>query len=162
MKPPNLILATLVYLILYLSLANAQNAVVPNGGNAIGDGGSASYSIGQVAYQSFESSIVNIHQGVQQAFEIFIITSLQERDLVSDWKLYPNPSVGEIYLSYSEPVYNEELRYQILDSQGRVIENGLITSNPCHFDTTQYRPGQYTLKVIASNQIIRTFKIIKN
>lgn len=162
MKSLKLFLTALASLIMTLSLTNAQQAVVSNGGNATGEGGSVSYSTGQVAYQSFENNQITIHQGVQQAFEIFIITSLQEKDLAKDWNIYPNPSVGEIYLSHSELIDTEEFRYQIIDSQGRIIKNGRLTANPFHIDMTPYGPGQYTIQVIIRNQIIRTFKIIKN
>ena len=162
MKLLKILLNILAFLIIYLPVVNAQQAVVSNGGNAEGDGGSVSYSIGQIAYQSLENNDVTIHQGVQQAFEIFIITSFEEMDLVKDWKLYPNPNAGELYLSHSDLSTTDEMKYKIFDSQGRVIEIGRLTANPFHIDMIPYRPGQYTIQVIINNQMIRTFKVIKN
>ena len=66
----------MILLLMLLTYENtqAQQAIVPIGGDAIGASGQISYSIGQIAYTTYEGSTGSVSQGVQQPFEISFIT----------------------------------------------------------------------------------------
>ena len=53
-----------------LSTATAQESINATGGDASGSAGSASYSVGQVAYQTLAGTNGSIAEGVQQAYKI--------------------------------------------------------------------------------------------
>lgn len=67
-------------LLLGLGLAGlqAQTSVNVTGGNASGSGGSASYSVGQFVYQTHTGTSGSVSEGVQQPYEISVVTGLEE------------------------------------------------------------------------------------
>jgi hypothetical protein len=54
----------------------AQNNTVSAGGDAEGSNGSISFTVGQVVYTSAEGSNGSINQGVQQPYDLEIITGI--------------------------------------------------------------------------------------
>ena len=56
----------------------AQEAIPASGGDASGSGGSVSYSIGQVVYQTHTCTSGSVAEGVQQSFEILVVTAIEE------------------------------------------------------------------------------------
>ena len=56
----------------------AQTSVNTIGGNASGSGGSASYSVGQVVYQAHSGTNASIIEGVQQPYEILVVTQIEK------------------------------------------------------------------------------------
>ena len=71
----------------------AQEAVSAAGGNTFGSGGTASYTVGQVAYTTNSSASGTITQGVQQPYEILVATGVAEAKGISlECIVYPNPT----------------------------------------------------------------------
>ncbi|MBK6984778.1 MAG: hypothetical protein IPH32_08475 [Bacteroidetes bacterium] len=73
--------------ILFMSITqctvSAQETTDASGGNASGSGGSASYSIGQSAYNTYTGTNGSVAQGVQQPYEISIVTEVKEAKDIS-------------------------------------------------------------------------------
>ena len=93
---------TIVFLfasVLSFNVTQAQNNTVSAGGDASGSNGSVSYSVGQVFYTSAEGDNGSISQGVQQAYDIGVITGVENADIVAN--LFPNPTVGNVQLNIS-------------------------------------------------------------
>ena len=135
----------------------AQNAVATSGGEGSGSGGSVSYTIGQVFYQTNAS----ISEGVQQAYEILTV-GIQDQIAV-DMKLnvYPNPTVDLLTLNV-ENYENKKLSYQLYSVNGLLLSRKQITANITQIDMVNRVPSIYFLKITNQNQTIKTFKIIKN
>ncbi len=72
----------------------AQNTIPASGGNASGGGGTVSYSVGQIVYTTNTSvSSGSVAQGVQQPFEISVITAIEQaEDITLVCSVYPNPA----------------------------------------------------------------------
>lgn len=58
----------------------AQEKIIATGGDASGSGGSVSYSVGQVTYQTHIGTNGSVSEGVQQPYEISIITGIDEAE----------------------------------------------------------------------------------
>ncbi len=72
---------------------SAQQATDAAGGNASGSGGSASYSFGQTFYTTHTSTNGSVAQGVQQPYEISIVTEIKEaKDIRLSFLVYRNPT----------------------------------------------------------------------
>jgi len=67
-----MIFTTLAILSLFTNVF-AQSAVVAAGGSSSTAGGSVSYSVGQIAYESYGNNNFQISEGVQQVFTINIL-----------------------------------------------------------------------------------------
>ena len=140
----------------------AQNTIPASGGNASGGGGTISYSIGQVVYTTNTGTNGSATQGVQQPFEISVVTGIEEaKDISLEFSVYPNPATEFIRLKIKNYVI-ENLRYQLFDIYGNLLQNNKIEGNETNISMQSFFPATYILKVIQGNKEIKTFKIIKN
>ncbi|NMB53028.1 MAG: T9SS type A sorting domain-containing protein [Bacteroidales bacterium] len=140
----------------------AQESVNVTGGNASGSGGSVSYSLGQVVYTSNTETGGSVAPGVQQPYEIWVTTAIEEaigiKLLVT---AYPNPTTDHLILSIDEFDISN-LSYQLYDMQGKLFRNEKITSNLTSIAMSNLVAATYFVKVIQGNKEIKTFKIVKN
>ena len=142
--------------------AIAQDAMHAAGGDASGSGGSASYSIGQVFFNVHTSAEGSVIEGVQQPYEISIVTGTDEADDIAlNYRAYPNPTTGFLVLKV-ENSGEHNLQYQLVETNGSIILQDKITGNDCTVPMERYKAGTYYLNVISGDKKVMTFKIIKN
>ena len=154
----------LIFLICTFSLTTimAQESVNTTGSNASGSGGSVSYSVGQVVYTTNTGTNGSVAQGVQQPFEISIVTGIEEAKGINlSVSAYPNPTTDYLTLSIGEFDISN-LSYQLYDMNGKLLQNEKITGNQTSIAMGNLVPANYFVKVIQGNKEVKTFKIIKN
>jgi hypothetical protein len=140
----------------------AQNAVPATGGNASGSGGSVSYSVGQVVYTTNTGSNGSVAQGVQQPFEISVVTGIEEAKGINlSVSAYPNPTTDFLNLKV-ENYDNTNLSYQLFDISGKLLETKNITGIQTNIVMSNLVPATYFVKVTEGNKEVKTLKIIKN
>jgi hypothetical protein len=173
-------LKSIVVLLLGFGLTGlqAQESVNATGGNASGSGGSLSYSVGQVVYITNIGTNGSVAQGVQQPYEISVVTGIEDTEGMNlSVTAYPNPTNDYITLSIDEFDISN-LSYQLYDINGKFLQNEKITSNQTSIVMSNLGPAIYFLKVIQGNKeahhvksnevgvkqfnVVKTFKIIKN
>ena len=162
MKIFNVVLVV-VCLFGYETTGQAQNAIPTSGGNALGSGGTVSYSIGQVVYTT-NTSIASgsVAQGVQQPFEISVITGIEQaKDITLVCSVYPNPASDLLTLKV-ENYDKKSLSYKLFDANGKLLESKKVTGYETIISIANLLPSPYFLKVIDNQKEIKTFKIIKN
>lgn len=143
-----------------LTGVQAQTSVNASGGNATGSGGSVAYSIGQVVYTTNTDASGSVSQGVQQAYEIFTV-GIKETKLNISLSVFPNPTADNLTLQISD-YNNEKLSYQLLDMQGKLLNNGQVTTQQTQINTANLPAATYLINVLnQENKKIQTFKIIK-
>jgi hypothetical protein len=143
----------------------AQNAFTVAGGDASGNGGTVSYSFGQVFYQSQAGSSGTVIQGVQQPYEISVIVSVSvAAGITLNVVAYPNPVTDFLRLRVdsSVPMDPSSLSYLMYDSSGRLLERSLLEGQETLIPMSDRFSGVYIVKVIRSEMEVKTFKIIKN
>jgi hypothetical protein len=102
MKNLNKIICLVLLFLLSLNI-QAQKETVAAGGEAIGTGGTASYSYGQVVYTTNSGATGSSAQGVQQTYEITVITDITKtQEIFSELNAYPNPTPDLLTLSVSQ------------------------------------------------------------
>ena len=146
----------------YGTTIHAQNAIPVTGGNASGSGGSSSYSVGQVVYTTNTGTNGSVAQGIQQPYEISVVTGLEEAkeiDLICS--VYPNPATDFVRLKV-ENYNSENLTYQLYDISGNLLENKKIESEETNIVMNNFMHATYFLKVTDKNKVVKIFKIIKN
>ncbi len=166
-------LKTCLVLLLGLGLTGlqAQTSINATGGDASGDGGSVSYSVGQMVYITNTGTNGSGAQGVQQPYEISVVTGIEEAIGISlSVRAYPNPTTDYLTLSIEDNVKTSHdlslMSYQLYDIQGKLLQSEKITDNQTSIVMGNLVPGTYFVKVIAmaqgiANQEVKTFKIIK-
>lgn len=153
------IVASFVFLH-YKSQSFAQSNTVTSGGVASGSNGTSSYSVGQPFYISSIGVNGKVIQGVQQPYEISVITGINDLQINLKATVYPNPSADYVTLSIDNPEINQ-LSYQLLDIQGRVIRHEKFRKSNVNIKMTSLNSGIYFLKVLSKQRQLKTFKIIK-
>jgi hypothetical protein len=162
MQHNRLILSVLFLLGLGITGLHAQTVVSATGGNASGSGGTVTYSIGQVAYTTNTGTTGSIAQGVQQPFEISVVTGLEEAKVISlIISAYPNPTTDYLTLEVNDFELSN-LNFQLYDMQGKLLQSEIITGNQASIVMSNLVPATYFIKVNQDNKEVKTFKIIKN
>jgi hypothetical protein len=161
MKQTIKILGALLFCSLYIATGQAQVSVNTTGGNASGGNGTVSYSIGQVVYTTNIGASGRVTQGVQQPYEISIIT---EAELTNEITLvcsaYPNPV--DDFLTLEVKNYDKEnLSYKLFDVNGKLFAEKKVTGNVTRISMVNLLPSVYLLKIIDNQKEIKIFKIIK-
>src|SRR5450759_574673 len=97
---------------------HAQSTISATGGNASGTGGNLSYTIGQVAYMTISGITGTVTQGVQQPYEISVVTAIKNTEEINlECLVYPNPTRGLTKLVFKSSDY-ENMRIQLFDLNG--------------------------------------------
>ena len=139
----------------------AQNAIPASGGNATGSGGTVSYSIGQVTYQTFEGADGSIAQGVQQPYEISVLTAAENtEDITLEYKVYPNPAHGLIKLTI-KPFDDGNIKFWLYDLNGILLQDKKVISEETEISLESLNPAVYFLKVLKDNKEVKIFKVVK-
>lgn len=139
----------------------AQESINTTGGEAIGSGGSVSYSVGQVTYQTHTGTNGSVAQGVQQPYEISVITAIEEaKNINLSVSAYPNPTTDYLILEVKD-FELETLHFQLYDINAKLIQSGKITGNQTSIVMSKLLPATYFVRVMQKNKEIKTFKVIK-
>lgn len=150
-----------------LSSVSAQESVNATGGNASGSGGSAGYSVGQVAYQTHTGTSSSVSEGVQQPYEISVVTGLEEAQGINlSVSAYPNPTTDYLTLEIEGEVQTQYI-VSLYDMNGKLLQNKKITGGQTSIVMSNLVPSTYFVKVTIkvqglAPQEVKTFKIIKN
>jgi hypothetical protein len=162
MRHKKLKLSAIILLGLGLTGLQAQESVNATGGDASGSGGSVSYSVGQVVYTTNTGTNGSVTQGVQQPYEISVVTAIEEAKGINlTVTAYPNPATDYLTLRIDEFEISN-LSFQLYDMNGKLLQSEKITGNQTSIVMSNLVPATYFVKVIQANKEVKTFKIIKN
>ncbi len=161
MRHKRLKLTTVLLLGLGLTGLQAQNAVPASGGNASGSGGSVSYTVGQIVYTTHTGTNGSASQGVQQPYEISIVSGLEEaKEINLMVSAYPNPTTD--YLTLEVKSFNlSTLTIQLLDLNGKLLKTQKIEGTQTSIEMNNLVPATYFLRLIEGNKEVKSFKVVK-
>lgn len=144
-----------------LASLHAQEALLAAGGNALGSGGSVSYSVGQVFYAINLGVNGSVEQGVQQPYEISFVPEKADSSRANIiCSVFPNPVTDHLTLTV-ENYEGTGLSYKLYNGFGQQIDENDITNNQVSVKMGWLAPAIYLLKITIRGQEIKTFKIIK-
>lgn len=148
--------------IISISGIHAQETVTTTGGNVSNSSGSLSYTIGQIVYNTNIASNGSEVQGVQQPYEVLVVTGLENNKVIKlECIVYPNPTNGYLRLSVKN-YKTEDLTYQLYDNDGEKLTSKKIDANETNISFQDLIPAIYFLKIIENDKEVKVFKIIKN
>ncbi|PLW91988.1 MAG: hypothetical protein C0592_13105 [Marinilabiliales bacterium] len=153
-------ICVILLLVLGLTGLDAQNSINAGGNNVLSSGGSVSYSIGQTVYTFNIGQSGSVAQGVQQPYEISVLTELVGA-VDNEISIYPNPTNGLIFLNVENPD-EQNLVFQLYNMQGELLLENKINLNETKISMIDLPPTLYFVKVLKNLEEIATFKIIKN
>jgi len=135
-----------------------QNALSAAGGHFKTNGGSTSFTVGQVAYVLKKGTGSYVNEGVQQVYTKKT-TPIEELVYLKEVQLYPNPTqeTFNLIISTKEDI---QVRYIIMDYLGKEIRNGNILSEKSEISLRDLPSGNYFIS-LKSKKENRIFKIVK-
>lgn len=140
----------------------AQSAIVPVGGDAQSNGGSVSYTVGQVVVQTSSNGTISVAEGVQQPYEIMTVGVDDYPQIVLNAVVYPNPTenIAQLQLNGFEiPVGG--FRAIIYDGNGKMLQSLNVTDDITSFQIGQYATGTYYLELRDGKRLLKTFKVVR-
>lgn len=148
----------LLLLGLALTTLYAQQTLNATGSTATGTGGSATYSVGQVAYETNTSAEGSVAQGVQHAYEIFEINEgpVQFRDTYKgisisvSAKLSPNT---DLLLLQIPNLGASKVTFQLFTLQGKLVQSQSITQMQTDIDMSRLSPAPTSPKSCKAKQL---------
>lgn len=155
----NIILPLLV-LAFYAPGVLAQESVNSAGGNAVGSGGSASFSIGQVAYIYAGGSGGSVSQGVQHAYDISIVGEKENKDEIA-LNAFPNPTQDALNIEMKN-YDGQKYTLQLLDAAGKLLRSMSVNSSLTTIQMQDFPSAPYFVNIInANNKSVKSFRIVK-
>lgn len=152
----------LLLIVFNVSFLQAQATNAATGGDAVGIGGSVSFTVGQISCSTFSGANGTVTQGVQQPYEISVVTAIKNaEEIILECTVYPNPTHGRVNLIIRTRDFND-FSFQLYDLKGVLIQNKKIGSEETEIFMDNLSSSTYFLKVLNSYREVKTFKIIKN
>jgi len=140
----------------------AQEAIPASGGNASGSGGTVSYTVGQVVYITNTGTNGSVAQGIQQPYEISVVSGLEESEGINlIFSAYPNPTTDFLMLKIEGEV-KAQYTASLYDISGKLLETKKLEGNQTSIVMGNLVPATYFVKVTEGNKEVKTFKIVKN
>jgi hypothetical protein len=161
----NLKLSAVFLLFIGIQALKAQEAIPASGGNALGSGGTVSFTVGQVVYTTNNGTNVSVVQGIQQPYEISVVNGLElASGITLQCLVYPNPTIDLLHLKIDAPTSHnlQSMNYQLLDMNGKLLEYRKLTGDVTLITMSEFPMATYFLKISENNIVVKTFKIIKN
>jgi capsule polysaccharide export protein KpsE/RkpR len=156
-----LLTATLFFLFLGLASLQAQEAVLASGGEIDDSGGSVSYSVGQLTVASYTSANGSVNPGVQQPFEVTVISGIENKNIHLNVNVlaYPNPAIDFLIIRVESQA--EQLSASLFDISGTLLRSTTVENNQAIVDVQGLAKATYLLRISGSRGHIKTFQIIK-
>lgn len=141
----------------------AQDAIPATGGSVSVIGkGSVSYTVGQVLFTTNNGATGSVMQGVQQPFEISVLSGMEKgKDIGLSFLAYPNPTSENLILRTDLPE-TSVLSFQLFDMYGKLLYSNILSGKETRIDMSNLGSAHYFLKVMDNNEELIVFTIIKN
>ncbi len=161
MKKHTLKLYSIALLSFGFTAAYGQSSTNSAGVESTGSGGTASSSVGQAVYTTNTGTSGSVAQGVQQPFEISVVTGLEKAKPINlEIAAFPNPTTDVLNLSIGN--YNKQnLSYQIYTSTGKLLQSLKVNGAKTTINMSTFASGNYIIKVTDNVTTVKHFKIIK-
>ena len=155
----NSAITTLFVILFGVFSSKAQSNTVSSGGNAGGSGGTVSYSVGQIDYISSNGSNGSIHLGVQQPYEIYATSGLEEYAQLINLMIGPNPTADHLNISVKEDI--EGLTLELSDLNGKLLLENRELGQKTELNLSAFPVGSYMLTIYHYDRTVKTCKILK-
>jgi hypothetical protein len=143
------------------SFSDAQQNSLAAGGNSASGTGMISYSVGQIVYTVDLGSTGSVAQGVQQPYEISVLTFRQEQGVIElTCSVFPNPASEYVILKVTGKTASD-LSYKLYDATGKLLESKTITNEETVIIMKHHVSAIYYLFVMSDDKEIKVFKILK-
>lgn len=149
-------------IIFFIQPLQAQQTALPSGGNGSGTGGSFAYSVGQTMYTAQSNSTTFISKGVQQSYELFLITGLEEEDRFGlAATVFPNPTANYLTIEIKNYTPTMALEIFLFDAKGQQVHRQRVVDVQTQIAVEHLASALYMLKLVQGDKLVKAVKVIK-
>lgn len=157
MNQPKTLISTLA-LLLTVATVQAQSALTTAGGEASGEAGSASYTIGQAVAGFTLSDGGSLTAGVQQPYIIKQETPPDGvAELQAEFKVFPNPTTDAVSVVTNE---SDDYSFELVTEAGAIVKKGDFDES-CLVEMSAFVQSTYMLRISNKKGQMKVFRIIK-
>jgi hypothetical protein len=157
---PKSILICLMLSVLITTASMGQEVISSAGDFHSAGGHSVSWTIGEPVIDTWTAGGTVITQGFQQPI-LDIVSVYEHPELSFDISAFPNPTSDFLNLVVTNGDY-EKLSYQLFDLTGKLLDSRQVVSEHTEIMFAHLPAAMYYVRVVHSNQEMKTFKIMKN
>jgi hypothetical protein len=154
-----IIIAILVSVVFTQSSLFSQQTINASGGTIHGDGGSISFSVGELTTASITSQSGSVTPGLFSSIEVSVLSTRPE---VADLLIFPNPTSDKIQIDFGESAPAEGMKFQLFDANGRSLRAGKLVTQKTYIDLLNLPSNLYFLYIQDQNRILKMIKIVKS
>jgi hypothetical protein len=137
----------------------APEVIASAGGYSSNSQTSLSWTFGEPITATENTGNYYLTQGFQQPASIVLTAVNNPPSSQSSVSVYPNPVSSSIYIQRDG---NEQLQIHLMDMNGKLILNKMLSSSENQLDLSVLANGMYLLKVYdMHNQFVQSLKIEK-
>ena len=118
------------------------------------------WSIGECVTATHSAGDYVITQGIHQ--NTYIITAVEDLRAEIEMSVYPNPTSDFISLNFAKVQNFGKVSYTVTDFSGKVLQTANFKGDIEQINFSNYAAGTYFISVLENNQLVKSFKIIKN
>lgn len=153
--------AMFIFLIVNTFTISAQENTITTGGESTGTNGSVSYTIGQPFYTEVADQDNYLIEGVQQPYEVSIISGVENNTVNLSITAFPNPTTNYFTLE-SENWSDNATFYTVSNISGVLIQRGEIENKTTQIDISTLPNSTYFVTIKDSKTVLKTFQVIKH
>ena len=117
------------------------------------------WSIGECITATHSAGDYVFTQGFHQ--NSYVVTSVEDLRADIQMSVYPNPTTDFITIDLLSSAGHSNV-ITVTDLNGKVLQQAEVTNETEQLNFSDYANGVYFLSVTENNQLIKSFKIIKN
>ena len=118
------------------------------------------WSIGECVTATHTAGDFVITQGFHQ--NSYVVTTVEDLRADIEMSVYPNPTTDFVSLNFAKVSNFGKVSYTVTDFSGRVLQTANFAGDIEQINFSNYAVGTYFISVVENNQLIKSFKIIKN
>ena len=160
MKKPITFLLVLLFPLFIIAQEISQEVISSSGNYSDGSSGQLSWTLGELATETYGTADVSLTQGFQQPFyEVTaIFENLESNTLI---QVYPVPSSDFITVEFEE--IQNDMQIILYNLQGEIILRKQAESETITIDLNSLSPSEYILNIINKDKnLIKSYKIVKH
>lgn len=151
---------TVLILSLIVLDLKSQTSAIASGGVANGSGGTVSYTVGQPCYKSDVGENGAIEEGIQQSYEIPIVTEVKGKEVNATITVLLIARDNRLILRVNN-IELSDLSFQLYNINGKILHKGRITAKETTISISNYPSATYFINVLDRDKRINTIKIVK-
>jgi hypothetical protein len=138
----------------------SQEIISTSGDYSDGSSGQLSWTLGDLAVETYSSGDAKLTQGFQQPiYEVMTTFKNLEYDFAI--QVYPVPSTDYITVEFDQ--IQDNLEVILYNLQGEKVLSKKVDSETITIDLNYLSPSEYVLKIVnKENKLIKSYTIVKN